>query len=69
MAAPNEDALIAWPDHPLAVSGGEIMATRILPLMGHNARDFARAAAVCRGWRAACQVVAATMSVKRSCRR
>ena len=41
------------------------MATRILPLMGHNARDFARAAAVCRGWRAACQVVAATMSVYR----
>ena len=56
---------IAWPDHPLAVSGSEILATRILPLMGHNARDFARAAAVCRGWRAACRAAAATLSVYR----
>ena len=64
VAAPGE-APIAWPDHPLAASGGEILATRILPLMGHNARDFARAAAVCRGWRDACRAAAATMSVYR----
>ena len=53
---------IAWPDHPLAVSGGEILAARILPLLGHNARDFARAAAVCRGWRAACRAATAALS-------
>ena len=64
VAAPDE-APIAWPDHPLAVSGGEILATRILPLMGHNARDFARAAAVCRGWRAACRAAMPTVSVYR----
>ena len=52
MAAPDE-ASIPWPEHALAVSGGEILATHILPRMGHAARDFARAAAVCRGWRAA----------------
>ena len=62
--APGE-APIAWPDHPLAVSDGEILATRILPLMGHNARDFARAAAVCRGWRAACRAAAPTLIVYR----
>ena len=56
---------IAWPDHPLAASGGEILATRVLPLMGHNARDFARAAAVCRGWRAACRAAAPTLIVYR----
>ena len=56
---------IAWPDHPLAVSGGEILATRILPLMGHNTRDFARAAAVCRGWRAACRAATPNLSVYR----
>ena len=60
MAAP-----IAWPDHPLAVSGGEILATRILPLMGHNARDFARAAAECRGWRAACRAAVPALSLYR----
>ena len=64
VAAPDE-APIAWPDHPLAASGGEILATHILPLMGHNARDFVRAAAVCRGWRAACRAIAATLSVYR----
>ena len=64
VTAPLE-APIAWPDHPLAASGGEILAARILPLMGHNARDFARAAAVCRGWRAACQAASATLSVYR----
>ena len=64
MAAPDEPPF-AWPDHPLAASGGEILATRILPLMGHNARDFARAAAVCRGWRAACRAAAATLGVYR----
>ena len=64
MAAPDEPP-IAWPDHPLAVSGGEILATRILPLMGQNARDFARAAAVCRGWRDACRAAAATVRVYR----
>ena len=64
MAAPDE-APIAWPDHPLAVSDGEILATRVLPLMGHNARDFARAAAVCRGWRAACRAATATPSLYR----
>ena len=62
--APREPP-IAWPDHALAASGGEILATRILPLMGHNARDFARASAVCRGWRAACRAAAATLSVYR----
>ena len=61
----SADAPIAWPDHPLAISGGEILATRILPLMGHNARDLALAAAVCRGWRAACRAAAATLSVYR----
>ena len=61
-AAPGE-APIAWPSHPLAAS--EILATRILPLMGHNARDFARAAAVCRGWRAACRAATSTLSVYR----
>ena len=55
----------AWPDHPLALSGGEILATRILPLMGHNARDFARAAAVCRGWRAACRAASSTVRMYR----
>ena len=65
-AAPAAPALpIAWPDHPLAASGGEILATRILPLMGHNACDFARAAAVCRGWRAACRAAVAILSVYR----
>ena len=64
MAAPDEPP-VAWPDHPLAASGGEILATRILPLMGHNARDFARAAAVCRGWRAACRAATATLSLYR----
>ena len=63
-AAPDE-APIAWPDHPLAASGGEILATRILPLMGHNARDFARAAAVCHGWRAACRAAITTLSLYR----
>ena len=47
------------------MSGGEILATRILPLMGHNARDFARAAAVCRGWRAACQTATPTLIMYR----
>ena len=61
MAAPGEP--IAWPDHPLAVSGGEILATRILPNMGHNARDFARAAAVCRGWCAMFQAATAKVNV------
>ena len=60
MAAPDE-ASIPWPEHALAVSGGEILATHILPRMGHAARDFARAAAVCPGWRAAAR--AATPSV------
>ena len=64
MAAPDEPP-IAWPDHPLAASGGEILAARILPLMGHNARDFARAAAVCRGWRAACRAATPTLSLYR----
>ena len=64
-AVAPDGAPIAWPDHPLAASGGEILATRILPLMGHNARDFARAAAVCRGWRAACRAAASTVSVYR----
>ena len=64
VAAPDE-APIAWPDHPLAASGGEILATRILPLMGHNARDFARAAAVCRGWRAACRAATPTVGLYR----
>ena len=64
VAAPRE-APIVWPDHPLAASGGEILAARILPLMGHNARDFARAAAVCRGWRAASQAATAALSVYR----
>ena len=64
MAAPDEPP-IAWPDHPLAASGGEILASRILPLMGHNARDFARAAAVCRGWRPAARAAAATLNVYR----
>ena len=64
MAAPDE-ASLSWPDHPLAVSGDEILATRILPLMGHNARDFARAAAVCRGWRAACRAVSPTLTLYR----
>ena len=63
--AASREAPIAWPDHPLAASGGEILATRILPLMGHNARDFARAAAVCRGWRAACLAATATLSLYR----
>ena len=56
----NAELSIAWPDHPLAVSGGEILATRILPLLGNSELDFARAAAVCSGWRAACRVAAAT---------
>ena len=60
-----EEPPIAWPDHPLAVSDGEILAARILPLMGRNARDFARAAAVCRGWRAAFRAAAPTLSVYR----
>ena len=64
MATPDEPP-IAWPDHPLAVSGGEILATRVLPRMGHNARDFAVAAAVCRGWRAACLAAAPTVSLYR----
>ena len=64
MAATDEPP-IAWPDHPLAASGGEILAARILPLMGHNARDFARAAAVCRGWRAACRAATPTLSLYR----
>ena len=65
-AGPSADkAPIAWSDHSLAASGGEILVTRILPLMGHDARDFARAAAVCPGWRAACRVAAATVSVYR----
>ena len=64
MATPDE-APIAWPDHPLAASGGEILAARILPLMGHNARDFARAAAVCRGWRTACRAATATACLYR----
>ena len=64
VAAPDK-APIAWPDHPLAASGGEILATRILPLMGHNARDFARAAAVCRGWRDVCRAATATLRVYR----
>ena len=33
--------------------------------MGHNALDFARAAAVCRGWRAACRAAVATVNVYR----
>ena len=56
---------VAWPDHPLAVSGGELLATRILPLVGHNARDFARAAAVCPGWRAACRAASTTLKMYR----
>ena len=64
VVAPDESP-IAWPDHPLATSGGEILAARILPLMGHNSRDFALAAAVCRGWRAACRAAASTLSVYR----
>ena len=63
--APPDEAPIAWPDHPLAASGGEILATRILPLMGHTARDFARAAAVCRGWRAACRAATAGTNLYR----
>ena len=57
--APREPS-IAWPDHPLAASGGEILATRILPLLGHDARDFECAAAVCRGWRAVCRAATST---------
>ena len=64
MAAPVGGP-IPWPDHPLAASGGEILATRILPLIGHNARDFACAAAVCPGWRAAATAAAATLNVYR----
>lgn len=56
---------LEWPDHPLAVSGGEILMTRILPLLGHNARDFARAAAVCRGWRGAVRTATAARNVYR----
>ena len=41
------------------------MAQRILPLMGHNARDFARAAAVCRDWKALSRAAAATVGVYR----
>ena len=63
-AAPGE-APIAWPDHPLAASDGEILATRILPPMGHNARDFACAAAVCRGWRALCRDSVPALSLYR----
>ena len=61
----TDEPPIAWPDHPLAASSGEILARCILPLVGHNARDFARAAAVCRGWRAACRAAKLTLSVYR----
>ena len=33
--------------------------------MGHNARDFARAAAVCRGWRAACRASTSALNLYR----
>ena len=52
---------IAWDDHPLAASGGEVMAQRVLPLMGHNACDYARAAVVCHGWTGPARAASATV--------
>ena len=49
----NEARSIPWSDHPMAALGHDILSIRILPMMGHNARDFARAVAVCKGFQAA----------------
>lgn len=56
---------VPWEDHPLAISGGELLAQRILPLLGHSARNIARAAAVCRGWRYACRAASPKMTMYR----
>ena len=63
-AAPPE-APIPWSEHPFSASGGDILAMRILPLMGPNARNYAWAAAVCHDWHSASRAAAATVNVYR----
>ena len=59
---------IAWDMHPLAASGGQLMVQLILPHMGSNARDFARAAVVCRDWRVMVRQFRASTAVFREMR-
>ena len=47
----EDEAAVPWPDHPLALSDGAILRTKILPLLGDHPLTRVRLGAVCPGWR------------------